>query len=180
MTNPRVKVHKRDPLVPIPLLAGLVITALFLLAANLLGWAEMPGFLGSFAPRLVDLNLVAQGLLLIVLTASLVLIKQKRTRPHRNLLTAVVFFNILLTIFIMAGRLLTIYSPGNYGALQIAHSLIGLTAILIGLYLVLRMDNRLPSKWKIKQWKLLMQIDWTLFFLVSVLGFILYRMLYVL
>lgn len=180
MQNETTKTRKREPLMPQALLVALALTSLLLLGADAQGWDSTRGFLGTYAPLLVDINLIAQAALLIVLIAGLVTIKRRNTPAHRTLLTAVVFFSIVLTLFVMGGRLLVIYSPGNYGALQIGHTILGAAAILSGLYLVLIMNNRLPRKYRLKKWKLLMRVSWFLFLLTALLGIVLYRMLYVL
>lgn len=178
MENPQKKTHKRDPLIPQAILAALALTALLLLSADTLGWVQTPGFLGTYAPMISDINLLAQIALFIVLVAGLVAIKRKHTRTHRNLLSTLVFFSIVLTVFIMMGRFLQVFSSGSAGFLQIAHGILGLAAIMCGLYLILFMNDRLPVKWKMKKWKRLMRVTWTLFLLVSLGGFVLYRLLY--
>jgi uncharacterized membrane protein YozB (DUF420 family) len=179
MENPQKKAHKRDPLIPQAILAALALTALVLLYADTLGWAQTPGFLGTYAPMISDINLLAQVALLIVLVAGLAAIKRKHTRTHRNLLTTLVFFSILLTVFIMMGRFLQVYSSGTTGFLQIAHGILGLAAIFCGLYLILLMNDRLPVKWRTKKWKLIMRINWSLFLLVVLGGFAIYWKIYI-
>lgn len=178
MINQPEKNRKREPFIPRALLIGLALTALLLLGADLQGWAETPGFLGTYAPLIADVNLVAQVLLIVVLIVGLVAIKRKNTPAHRNLQTAVVLFDVLLTLFIMALRFLQVYTGGTSGWLQIAHGILGLTALFSGLYLILIMNYRLPKRWRTKNWKVMMRVTWVLFLLVAVGGFVLYRMLY--
>jgi len=178
MNNQPEKSRKREPLISQTLLIGFALTALLLLGADLQGWAETPGFLGPYAPLIADVNLVAQVLLIVVLIVGLVAIKRRNTPAHRNLQTALVLFNVLLIVFIMAGRFFLLYSPGSVGWPVLAHGILGLCAIGCGIYLILIMNNRLPKRWRTKKWKGMMRVTWVLFLLVAVGGFILYRMLY--
>jgi uncharacterized membrane protein YozB (DUF420 family) len=179
MNNQPEKSRKREPLIPQTLLIGLALTALLLLGADLQGWAETPGFLGTYAPLIADVNLVAQVLLIGVLIVGLVAIKRRNTPAHRNFQTAVVLFNVLLLVFIMAGRFLLLYSPGNCGWQLIVHGILGVTAILCGIYLILIMSNRLSKRWRTKKWKLLMRVNWFLFLLVTLGGFVIYWRMYI-
>ena len=47
----------------------------------------------------------------------------------------------------MAGRFLQLYSSGGTAWILVFHGMLGLTAILLGIYLVLVMNNRLPKRW---------------------------------
>jgi uncharacterized membrane protein YozB (DUF420 family) len=178
MNNQPEKRRKREPLIPQTLLIGLALTALLLLGADLQGWAETPGFLGTYAPLIADINLVAQVILIVVLIGGLVAIKRRNTPTHRNLQTAAVLFNVLLVAFIMAGRFFLLYSPGSFDWPVLAHGVLGLCAIVCGIYLTLHMNNRLSKRWQTKKWKLMMRVTWGLFLLVAIGGFVLYRMLY--
>lgn len=172
------KTGETDSVAPRWLLFGLCVAAVAILIIEFSGLGNKPGFLGSYAPMISDINLLAQLALFIVLVAGLVAIKRKHTRTHRNLLSTLVFFSIVLTVFIMMGRFLQVFSSGSAGFLQIAHGILGLAAIMCGLYLILLMNDRLPVKWQMKKWKRLMRVTWTLFLLVSLGGFVLYRLLY--
>jgi uncharacterized membrane protein YozB (DUF420 family) len=180
MNNQPEKSRKREPLIPQTLLIGLALTALLLLGADLQGWAKTPGFLGNSAPLIADVNLVAQVLLIVVLIVGLVAIKRRNTPAHRNLQTAVVLFNVLLVVFIMAGRFFLLYSPGSFDWPVLAHGVLGLCAIVCGIYLILHMNNRLSKRWQTKKWKMMMRVTWGLFLLVAIGGLVLYRMLYLL
>ena len=173
------KSRKREPLVPQTLLIGLALTALLLLGANLQGWAETPGFLGTYAPLIADVNLVSQVLLIGVLIVGLVVIKRRNTPAHRNLQTAVVLFNVLLVVFIMAGRFFLLNSPSSFDWPVLAHGVLGLCAIVCGIYLTLIMNNRLPKRLRTKKWKLLMRATWLLFLLVALGGIVIYWRMYI-
>jgi uncharacterized membrane protein YozB (DUF420 family) len=164
---------------PAALLIGLALTAILILGIGFLGWTNKQGFLGTYAPIIADVNLIVQIALLGLLMAGLIEIKRKKNTEHRYLLTAVVLFSVVLTIFIMAGRFFLLYSPGNFGWQLIVHGILGLTAIVIGIYLMLLMDNRLEKRWRMKKWKLLMRVNWALFLLVTLGGFVIYWRMYI-
>jgi uncharacterized membrane protein YozB (DUF420 family) len=179
MNNQSGKNRKHEPLIPYALLIGLALTALLLLGADLQGWAETPGFLGTSAPLIADVNLVAQVILIVVLIVGLVAIKRRNTPAHRNLQTAVVLFYVLLVVFIMAGRFFLLYSPGSFDWPVLAHGVLGLCAIVCGIYLILIMNNRLSKRWRTKKWKLLMRVNWLLFLLVALGGIVIYWRMYI-
>jgi len=179
MSNPAKQTRKREPLVPVALLIGLLLAAILILGIGFLGWANKQGFLGTYAPIIADVNLIAQIALLGLLIAGLITIKRKKTTEHRYLLTTVVLFSVVLTVFIMVGRFFLLYTPGNFGWQLIVHGILGLAAILVGIYLMLMMDNRLDKRWRTKKWKLLMRVNWLLFLLVVLGGFVIYWRMYI-
>jgi len=180
MSNPARQPRKREPLVPAALLIGLVLAVILILGIDFLGWTNNQGFLGTYAPIIADVNLLAQVALLGLLITGLITIKRKKNAEHRYLLTAVVLFSVVLTVFVMAGRFFILYSPGNFGWQLIVHGILGLAAIVLGIYLMLLMDNRLNKRWRTKKWKLLMRVNWFLFLLVVLGGFIIYWRIYIL
>jgi uncharacterized membrane protein YozB (DUF420 family) len=174
-----VKNHRHEPLVSRALFIGVALFVILLLGIYLGRLADAPGFLGTYTTLIADVNLVAQLALLIVLIAGLIAIKRKKTPVHRSLQTTVVLLSIILTVFIMAGRFFQLYSSGVTAWLLVFHGMLGLTAILLGVYLVLVMNNRLPKGWHTKKWKLLMRVTWLLFLLVSLGGITIYWRMYI-
>ena len=79
MDQQPVKNHKREPLISRSLSSGLALFVIILLGIYLGRLANTPGFLGSYATFIADVNLVAQVTLLIVLIAGLIAIKRKKT-----------------------------------------------------------------------------------------------------
>jgi uncharacterized membrane protein YozB (DUF420 family) len=179
MDQQPVKNHKREPLISRSLLIGAALFVIILLGIYLGRLANTPGFLGSYATFIADVNLVAQVTLLIVLIAGLIAIKRKKTPIHRSLQTAVVLLSMILTLFIMAGRFFQLYSSGGTAWILVFHGMLGLTAILLGIYLVLVMNNRLPKRWLTKKWKLIMRVTWLLFLAVVLGGFVIYWRMYI-
>ncbi len=78
MSNPVRQPRKREPLVPAALLVGLVLAVILILGISFLGWTNKQGFLGTYAPVIADVNLIAQIALLGLLIAGLVEIKRKK------------------------------------------------------------------------------------------------------
>ena len=73
--------RKREPLVPAALLVGLVLAVILILGIGFLGWTNKQGFLGTYAPIIADVNLIAQIVLLGLLIAGL--IDDKTKEKHR-------------------------------------------------------------------------------------------------
>jgi plastocyanin len=58
------------------------------------------------------------------------------------------------------------------------HGLMGLTAELLGIYLVLRMNDLIPERWRVKNFKLVMRTTLALWLLTAVVGIGVYLVLY--
>ena len=139
--------------------------------------AARPGIFGTKANLFSDLNLIAQIILLIGLTLGMVLARRGHITAHQYNQTGWVLFNIVLTIFIMVVAYYENVIPGLPGVLSQAfgivstiHAALGLLAISCGIYLILRMNQRIPKKWRIKGWKRMMRLTLVLYLLVGVLG----------
>ena len=146
-------------------------------------WAGQPvsprvrGFLALKANLFSDLNLIAQVILLIGLTLGMVLARRGHITAHQYNQMGWVLFNIVLTIFIMVVAYYEYVIPGlpgvlsqSFGIVSTLHAALGLLAISCGVYLILRMNQRIPNKWRIKGWKRMMRLTLALYLLVGVLG----------
>jgi uncharacterized membrane protein YozB (DUF420 family) len=164
-------------IVAIVLAAGLIALSVLLMLGGPSGIAARPGIFGTKANLFSDLNLIAQMVLLIGLSLGMVLARRGHITAHQYNQTAWVLFNIVLTIFIMVvayyENVLT-QLPGAlgqaYGIVSTIHAAFGLLAISCGIYLILRMNQRIPKKWRIKGWKRMMRLTLALYLLVGALG----------
>jgi hypothetical protein len=72
--------------------------------------------------------------------------------------------------------------PGNlptaYGLVSTIHGLIGLVAIVCGVYLLLRMNKLIPVRWRVPWWRNLMRFTIGLYWTVGVLGLAIYYVWY--
>ena len=164
-------------IVAIALVVGMIALSVLLMLGGPSGIAARPGIFGTKANLFSDLNLIAQMVLLIGLSLGMVLARRGHITAHQYNQTAWVLFNIVLTIFIMVvayyENVLT-QLPGAlgqaYGIVSTIHAAFGLLAISCGIYLILRMNQRIPKKWRIKGWKRMMRLTLALYLLVGALG----------
>jgi uncharacterized membrane protein YozB (DUF420 family) len=173
-------------IVALALAISLVAFSVFLALGGPSGIAARPGIFGTKANLFSDLNLIAQIVLLIGLIMGMVLARRGHIAAHQYNQTGWVLFNIVLTIFIMLKAYYEYVIPGLPGALSQAygivstiHAALGLLAIACGAYLILRMNQRIPKKWRIKGWKRMMRLTLALYLLVGALGLGIYYVWYV-
>ncbi len=135
--------------VTLALVIGLIAFSVFLMLGGPTGIAARPGIFGTKANLFSDLNLIAQIILLIGLSVGMLLARRGHITAHQYNQTGWVFFNIVLTIFIMLVAYFEYVIPGMpgvlggaFGLVSTIHALLGLAAIACGVYLVLRMNQR--------------------------------------
>jgi len=168
------------------LLVILIGASVFLAVGGPAGLAKSPGLFGTKANLFSDLNLIAQIVLVAGLSLGMVLAHRGNITAHQYNQTTWVLFNIVLTIFIMSASYFQNVLPGLLGNLNQAfglvstiHAVLGLLAILCGVYLILRMNKLIPKKWRIKNWKRLMRLTLALYILVGVFGLGVYYFWYI-
>jgi uncharacterized membrane protein YozB (DUF420 family) len=158
----------------------------FLALGGPTGLAARPGIFGTRANLFSDLNLIAQIVLLAGLFTGAVFARRGHITTHQYNQTGWVLFNIVLTIFIMVVAYSEYVAPGLPGELSQArgivstiHAVLGLLAIFCGVYLVLRMNQIIPKRWRIKWWKNLMRFTLGLYILVGLFGLGVYYVWYI-
>jgi hypothetical protein len=184
--NARLQKRKIGLIVTSIVTFALIATVVLLVIGYHSGYDKKPGFLGTFAPFFADVDLIAQLVLLSGLILALVAVRMKKTALHQYLQTTFVLFNLVLTIFIMVMQFFRIVVPGIDSTvisveiwMALAHGVVGILAILSGLFLVLRMNRLLPKPLMISWWKRLMRISYVLYWVVGVLGVAIYFLFYV-
>ena len=136
------------------------------------------GFLGTGAPFGADLNLVVQLIMGLALIAGVLLAKQKRYTAHGICQTTVLLLNLLMIELVMwpsfqqqvKPALSKVLHKWYYEAATI-HTLLGIAAELLGLYIVIVAGtNLLPRRLRFKRWKLWMRTELVLWAIVLVSG----------
>lgn len=150
------------------------------------GIAARSGIFGTRANLFSDINLIAQIVLLLGLSVGYFLAHRGNITAHQYNQTTWVLFNIVLTIFIMLVSFVNNVIPGLPGNLRHAnglvpsiHAALGFLAIFCGVYIILRMNQWIPKKWRIRWWKRLMRLTLVLYWLVGVLGMAIYYFWYI-
>lgn len=170
------------------IIVGLLVLGLLvaILAIKSAGLADKPGFTGLGGTMLADITLVLHVLLLIGLTAGYWLARKGNISAHQYNQTAWVLFNLVLVEFVMVGSFQANIRPGlpadlpkhPYYWLTTLHALLGGITMLIGVYILLRMNKLLPKALRVSWWKTLMRVALAGYWLVTILGFITYYIWY--
>src|SRR6266705_7065006 len=138
----------------------------------------MKGFLGTGATFGADFNLVVQLIMGTALLAGAHLAKQKRYKAHAICQTTVLLLNLLMIGLVMwpsfrrqvNPRLLKLPHKAYYAAPMI-HAALGITAELLGLYIVLVAGtNVLPAWLRFTNWKRWMRTEFVLWLAVVISG----------
>ncbi len=132
------------------------------------------GFLGTGATFAADINLVVQLIMGATLIAGLVLAKQKRYQAHGICQTTVLVLNLLMIGLVMWPSFREQVKPSLhkvvhhwYYAVAAGHAVLGITAELLGLYIVIVAGtNVLPFWLRFKNWKRWMRTELALWFIV--------------
>jgi uncharacterized membrane protein YozB (DUF420 family) len=144
----------------------------------MLSFLPMTGFLGTGATFGADLNLVVQLFMGVALAMGAILAKQRRYRAHGICQTAVLLLNLLMIGLVMWPSFQQQVRPAlskglhrwYYEAATI-HAVLGITAELLGLYIVLVAGtNVLPQRLRFKHWKLWMRTELVLWAIVLLSG----------
>src|SRR5207253_9890977 len=131
-----------------------------------------------------DLNLLAQILMIVALWIGWYFARQRNIPRHRAVQTAVVLLNIFFIAFVMITSFYQyVIAGGSTGGtvaiLMMVHGLLGLTAELLGIYLVLRMRTQwIPQRLRVKNFKRLMRITLTFWTIIVMLGLEIYYFRY--
>jgi uncharacterized membrane protein YozB (DUF420 family) len=143
-----------------------------------LSFFPVTGFLGTGATFGADLNLVVQLIMGLALIAGTILAKRKRYRAHGICQTTVLLLNLLMIGAVMwpsfqqqvKPALPKLFHKWYYAAATI-HAVLGITAELLGLYIVVVAGTKLlPQRLRFKHWKRWMRTELVLWAIVLLTG----------
>jgi uncharacterized membrane protein YozB (DUF420 family) len=145
------------------------------------------GFLGTGATFGADLNLVVQLVMGVALIVGSCLAKQKRYKSHGICQTTVLLLNLLMIGLVMWPSFKQQVKPALakglhnwYFEAAIIHAVLGMTAELLGLYIVIVAGTNLLPQWlRFKHWKWWMRTELVLWAIVLVTGIATYCAWYV-
>lgn len=153
----------------------------------MLAFLPTNGFLGTGATFDADLNLVVQFVMGAALMAGALLAKRRRFRIHGICQTTVLLLNLLMIGLVMGRSFQQQVQPALpkvlhrwYYASAAIHALFGITAELLGLYIIMVAGTRLLPEWlRFKHWKLWMRVELILWGIVLLGGMGTYYVWYV-
>ncbi len=130
------------------------------------------------APLAADCVLLTELAMGLALVAGAALARRRRYRAHAWCQSAVVLLNLPVVVFFMARSFWRAVVPGlpahlgrSYYWLATAHGVLGLSAELLGLYILLAAGtNLLPQRLRLARYKLWMRSALALWWLVLLLG----------
>ena len=136
------------------------------------------GFLGTGATFAADLNLVVQLIMGLALLTGAILARYKRYRAHGICQTMVLLLNSLMIGLVMwpsfqhqvKPAMSKILHKWYYEAAAI-HAVVGITAELLGVYIVIVAGTNVLPQWlRFKHWKLWMRSELVLWAIVLLSG----------
>ena len=145
------------------------------------------GFLGTGANSVADLNLVVQLIMGTALIAGTVLAKRKSYRAHGICQTTVLLLNLLMIGLVMWPSFQQQVKPSMskvihkwYFTVALIHGVLGVTAELLGLYIVVVAGTNVLPRWlRFNHWKLWMRTEMVLWAVVLLGGMATYCAWYV-
>jgi len=138
----------------------------------------MKGFLGTGATFGADLNLIVQLIMGTALIVGARLAKHKHYRAHGICQTTVLLLNLIMIGLVMwpsfqkqvKPALPKVFHKWYYAAATI-HAVLGITAELLGLYIVVVAGTKLlPQRLRFKHWKRWMRTELVLWVIVVLTG----------
>ncbi len=146
-----------------------------------------PGFLGAGAPLYSDLSL-----LLILLAAGLFtwgwrLAAHRQYEAHRWVQTTAATLNAVVVLSVMIASFVKYILPGlpgkllegSYGVTTV-HAIVGAFGLILGVFVAIRANRRIPKRLAFKNVRQLMRISYTLYMASTFLGVVVYVATFVL
>ena len=140
-----------------------------------------PGFLGTHAPFISDLTLILILLTAILFTVGWQLARRKHYTAHRWVQTVAASINAIVVLIVMIRSFVVHILPGIPGKLLVgdygvttAHAIVGMTGLLLGIFVVLRGNELVPMSLRFKNYRTFMRTSYTLYMLATFIGVIVY------
>ena len=147
----------------------------------------LPGFLGTRATFGPDIALVLILFSSTLFTVGWRLAVHKHYDIHRWVQTSAAIINALAVLAIMVGSFWGFVLPdipAKLGepitSITTVHAIIGATAFLLGVFVVLRANKLVPQALRFKNYKRFMRTAYALYMLATVVGIVVYAVTYML
>lgn len=146
-----------------------------------------PSFLGTHAPFISDLTLICILLTAILFTIGWQLARHKWFEAHRWIQTSSASLNAVVVLSVMINSFVLHILPGIPGKLRMGdyavttiHALVGMSGLLLGIFVVLRANKLVPKRLRFNNYKRFMRTSYWLYMAATLLGLIVYLEVYVL
>ena len=144
------------------------------------------GFLGTRAPLHSDLSLILILFSAALFTIGCRLAVRKNYEAHRWIQTTAAIVNTVVVLLVMIASFIIYILPGipgkllegTYGVTTV-HAFIGMLGMLLGMFVVLRANGLVPHRLRFQNYKLFMRTAYALYMLATLIGVIVYVVVYV-
>ena len=144
------------------------------------------GFLGTHATFRSDATLVLILVSMVLLTVGWQLRVHGYGKIHCRIQAIAVILNTVVVAVVMVPTFLAVILPGipaklfegSYGITAL-HGLIAAISVVFGVFVVLRAHKLVPQALRFKNYKLFMRTSYLLYLLSTVLGVIVYLVVYI-
>jgi uncharacterized membrane protein YozB (DUF420 family) len=150
------------------------------------GILHQPGFLGTRANFAADMTLILMLLILGLFTIGVVLALRKQYNAHRWVQTTAAVLNagMVLWMMILPFRDFVLQDQGGprpaiFYTVTSIHALAGASALIFGLFVVLRGNGLVPKAMRFRNYKAFMRTAYGLYFLATLLGVLVYYVWFV-
>ncbi len=141
-----------------------------------------PGFLGTSANFGADMTMLLSALVAILLTLGVVFAVRHQYTAHRWLQTSGVLLNAVLVLWLMVLPYRDFVAPPNNPAMlplsAIAttriHAAVGATALLFGLFVMLRGNGLMIKPLQFSNYRVFMRVSYILYMTATLIGLFVY------
>jgi uncharacterized membrane protein YozB (DUF420 family) len=142
---------------------------------------HQPGFLGTSANFAADMTLVLSLLVAAALSIGFVLARRGDYRTHRVVQTVAALSNAVLVLWLMVLPFRDFVAPGvperlgeRFVAVTTLHAAVGASALVLGLFVVLRANGLMPKPLRFHNYKRVMRVSYALYILATLIGILVY------
>jgi hypothetical protein len=143
---------------------------------------HQPGFLGTSANFAADMTLLLSAIVAVLLTVGAVLAVRGHYEAHRWVQTTAVVINAVLVLWLMVLPFRDfVAAPDNPGGLPLSaiattriHAAVGGTALVFGLFVMLRGNGLMIKPLRFNNYKVFMRVAYVLYMTATLIGLFVY------
>lgn len=136
-----------------------------------------PGFLGTNANFAADMTLIIMLSIATLFTVGFALARAEKFTAHRWVQTTGALLNLAMVLWLMVLPFRDFVvrdtggpRPGIFYAVTAVHAVLGLSAVLFGMFVVLRGNHLMIKPLRFNNYKPFMRVAYTLYMLTTLVG----------
>jgi len=140
-----------------------------------------PGFLGTAGNLAADMTLVMMLVIAAIFTGGMLLARRKKYDAHQWVQTTGAVLNLALVLWMMVlpfrdfvVRDMEGPRPFYFYGVTIIHAALGASAVLFGLFVVLRGNNLMIKPLRFKRYRPFMRVAYGLYMAATLMGIVVY------